>query len=194
MRLIVGLGNPGAAYAHTRHNIGIGVLERAAARWSISLRRHGIAVRGAGTVGSESVELAGHLDWMNVTGPPLKALLHELGLSPEQLIVIHDDLDLGLGRLRIRQAGGHGGHNGLRSIIAALDTPNFIRLKIGIGRPAPGQEAADYVLEPFSRDERTRIEPVLDQAVQALECIVLKGVGAAMNEFNVREREDANEK
>jgi PTH1 family peptidyl-tRNA hydrolase len=194
LRLIVGLGNPGAAYAHTRHNIGIGVLERAAARWSISLRRHGIAVRGAGTVGSESVELAGHLDWMNVTGPPLKALLHELGLSPEQLIVIHDDLDLGLGRLRIRQAGGHGGHNGLRSIIAALDTPNFIRLKIGIGRPAPGQEAADYVLEPFSRDERTRIEPVLDQAVQALECIVLKGVGAAMNEFNVREREDANEK
>jgi PTH1 family peptidyl-tRNA hydrolase len=194
LRLIVGLGNPGAAYAHTRHNIGIGVLERAAARWSIPLRRHGIAVRGAGTVGSESVELAGHLDWMNVTGPPLKALLHELGLSPEQLIVIHDDLDLGLGRLRIRQAGGHGGHNGLRSIIAALDTPNFIRLKIGIGRPAPGQEAADYVLEPFSRDERTRIEPVLDQAVQALECIVLKGVGAAMNEFNVREREDANEK
>ncbi|GIW55239.1 MAG: peptidyl-tRNA hydrolase [Nitrospiraceae bacterium] len=193
MRLIVGLGNPGAAYAHTRHNIGIWVLERAAARWSIRLRRHGIAVRGAGAVGSESVELAGHLDWMNVTGPPLKALLHELGLSPEQLIVIHDDLDLELGRLRIRQAGGHGGHNGLRSILAALDTPNFVRLKIGIGRPAPGQEAADYVLEPFSRDERTRIEPVLDRAVRALECIVLKGVGAAMNEFNVREREDANE-
>ncbi len=193
MRLIVGLGNPGAAYAHTRHNIGIWVLERAAARWSIRLRRHGIAVRGAGTVGSESVELAGHLDWMNVTGPPLKALLHELGLFPEHLIVIHDDLDLELGRLRVRQAGGHGGHNGLRSILAALDTPNFIRLKIGIGRPARGQEAADYVLEPFSRDERARIEPVLDRAVRALECIVLKGVGAAMNEFNVREREDANE-
>lgn len=130
---------------------------------------------------------------MNVTGPPLKALLHELGLSPEQLIVIHDDLDLELGRLRIKQAGGHGGHNGLRSILAALDTPNFTRLKIGIGRPAPGQDSADYVLEPFSRDERARIEPVLDRAVQALECIVVKGVAAAMNEFNVREREDANE-
>lgn len=193
MHLIVGLGNPGAAYAHTRHNIGIWVLERAAARWSIRLRPHGVAVRGAGTVGSESVELAGHLDWMNVTGPSLKALLHELGLSPEQLIVIHDDLDLELGRLRIRQAGGHGGHNGLRSILAALDTPNFVRLKIGIGRPAPGQEAADYVLEPFSRDERARIEPVLGRAVQALECLVAKGVAAAMNEFNAREREDANE-
>jgi PTH1 family peptidyl-tRNA hydrolase len=193
LRLIVGLGNPGAAYAHTRHNIGIWILERAAARWSIRLRPHGIAVRGAGTVGSESVELAGHLDWMNATGPPLKALLHELGLSPDQLIVIHDDLDLALGRLRIKQAGGHGGHNGIRSILAALETPNFIRVKIGIGRPAPGQDSADYVLEPFSHQERAQIEPVLDRAVQALECIVVKGVAAAMNEFNVREREDANE-
>ncbi len=141
-------------------------------------------------MGPEPVELAGTLDWMNVTGSPLKALLDELALSPEQLIVIHDDLDLELGRLRIKQTGGHGGHNGLRSILEALGTRQFARLKIGIGRPAPGQDAADYVLTPFSRDELEQLQPCVDRAVEALECVIERGVAAAMNEFNVRERSD----
>lgn len=125
---------------------------------------------------------------MNVSGPPLKTLLDEFALSPEQLIVIHDDLDLELGRLRIKQAGGHGGHNGIKSVIEALGTPQFVRLKIGIGRPSPSQDSTDYVLEPFTRDEIEVLEPCLDRAVDALEWVIHRGTVAAMNEFNVREK------
>lgn len=192
MRLIVGLGNPGRAYATTRHNIGIWVVERAAARWSIGLKRRGTSICGSGRVGTEQVELAGTLDWMNVTGPPLKALLDEFALSPEQLTVIHDDMDLELGRLRIKQAGGTGGHNGIRSILETLGTPQFVRVKLGIGRPAPGQDSADYVLTPFSRVEVEQLQPCLDQAVLALECLIQKGVGVAMNEFNLREKSEGD--
>lgn len=113
MHLIVGLGNPGAAYAPTRHNAGMWVIERAAARWSVRLAKRGMAHRGSGRLGSELLELAGTLDWMNITGPPLKGLLREYSLSADNLILVHDDLDLDLGRLRIKQAGGHGGITGL---------------------------------------------------------------------------------
>jgi PTH1 family peptidyl-tRNA hydrolase len=188
LRLIVGLGNPGAAYAQTRHNVGMWVVARAAARWSISLAKRGTAQRGSGRLGSELIEFAGTLDWMNVTGPRLKDLLRELGLTSEHLILIHDDLDLEPGRLRIRQAGGYGGHNGIKSVIEALGTPQFVRLKIGIGRPASSQDSADYVLEPFTRDEIEALEPCLDRAVDALEWVIHRGTAAAMNEFNVREK------
>ena len=146
MRLIVGLGNPGAAYAPTRHNVGMWVIERAAARWSIRLAKRGMAQRGSGRLGSELLELAGTLDWMNITGPPLKGLLREYSLTADDLILVHDDLDLDLGRLRIKQAGGDGGHNGIKSVIDAIGTAQFVRIKIGVGRPAPRQDSADYVL------------------------------------------------
>lgn len=188
MRLIVGLGNPGASYARTRHNVGMWVVERAAARWSIRLSRRGTAQRGAGRLGSELIELAGTLDFMNVTGPPLKGLLRELKLSPDDLILVHDDLDLEPGRLRIKQAGGHGGHNGIKSIVDALGTPQFVRLKIGIGRPAPRQDSADYVLEIVTKQEMEIFEPCVERAVDALECLVHRGTEAAMNQFNVREQ------
>ena len=193
MRLLVGLGNPGKAYAQTRHNVGMWAIERAAARWSIRLSPRGTAQRGAGRLGGELIELAGLLDWMNVTGPPLKGLFREFELTPDRLIVIHDDLDLEPGRLRIKLSGGHGGHNGIKSIIEALGTPEFIRLKIGIGRPAPGRNSADYVLERVTQDERAIIEPCLERAVDALECLIHRGVAVAMNEFNVRERNSTNE-
>ena len=188
MHLIVGLGNPGKAYAHTRHNIGMWAVERAAARWSIRLAPRGTAQRGSGRLGSELIELAGLLDWMNLSGPPLKGLLREFHLSPEQLILIHDDLDLEPGRLRIKLGGGHGGHNGIKSVVEALGTPQFVRVKIGIGRPAPGQDSADYVLEPVGDSERAVYGPCLERAVDALECLVHRGVSVAMNQFNVRER------
>ena len=155
MRLIVGLGNPGAAYANTRHNIGVWALQRVAVRWGIRLQQRGPAYRGSGSVDFEAVELAGPLDWMNVTGPAVKALLEDLACSPANLIVIHDDLDLELGRLRIKREGGAGGHNGLFSILTTLGTDQFGRLKFGIGRPAPGQDAAEYVLSPFLPEEIT---------------------------------------
>ena len=193
MRLIVGLGNPGAAYAQTRHNVGIWTIERAAARWSIRLARRGIAHRGSGHLGSELLELAGTLDWMNITGPPLKGLLREFSLTASDLILIHDDLDLDLGRLRIKQEGGHGGHNGIRSVIEAIGTPQFTRIKIGIGRPAPRQDSADYVLQPFTREELEVLNPCLDRAVDALECLIHRGIAVAMNQFNIREKPAGDE-
>ncbi|GMV51019.1 MAG: aminoacyl-tRNA hydrolase [Nitrospira sp.] len=194
MHLIVGLGNPGPQYAATRHNIGCWVVERAAARWSIRLIRKGAAQRGSGRAGSKLVELAGMLDWMNVTGPPLKGLLRELGLTPEALVVVHDDLDMEPGRLRIRQGGGSGGHNGIKSIVEALGTPQFVRVKIGIGRPAPRQDSADYVLEPVSANEMAVYEPCLARAVDALELLVNRDVATAMNQFNVRDKPEGGPK
>ena len=188
MRLIVGLGNPGAAYAHTRHNVGMWVIERAAARWSIRLTKRGMAQHGAGRLGSELFELAGTLDWMNITGPPLKGLLREYSLTADDLILIHDDLDLDLGRLRVKQAGGHGGHNGIKSVIDAIGTAEFVRIKVGIGRPAARQDSADYVLEAFTREELEVLNPCLDRAVEALECLIHRGTTVAMNQFNVREK------
>jgi PTH1 family peptidyl-tRNA hydrolase len=193
LRLIVGLGNPGAAYAQTRHNVGMWVIERAAARWSIRLAKRGMAHRGSGRLGSEPFELAGTLDWMNITGPPLKGLLHEFSLTADDLILVHDDLDLDLGRLRIKQAGGHGGHNGIKSVIDAIGTAQVVRVKIGIGRPAPRQDSVDYVLQAFTRDEIEILNPCLDLAVDALECLIHRGVSVAMNQFNVREQNSTNE-
>lgn len=193
MRLIVGLGNPGAAYAQTRHNVGMWVIERAAARWSIRLVRRGTTHRGSGRLGSELFELAGTLDWMNITGSPLKGLLREYSLTAADLILVHDDLDLDLGHLRIKQAGGHGGHNGIRSVIDAVGTPQFVRIKIGIGRPAPRQDSADYVLQAFTREDIDVLSPCLDRAVDALESVIHRGIAVAMNQFNVRERDVTEE-
>lgn len=169
------------------------VIERAAARWSIRLAKRGMAHRGSGRLGSELLELAGTLDWMNITGPPLQGLLCEFSLTADDLILVHDDLDLDLGRLRIKQAGGHGGHNGIKSVIDTIGTPQFVRVKIGIGRSAPCQDSADYVLQAFTREEIEVLNPCLDRAVDALECLIHRGVAVAMNEFNVREQNSTNE-
>jgi peptidyl-tRNA hydrolase, PTH1 family len=188
LHLLVGLGNPGKTYARTRHNVGMWVIERAAARWSIRLSPRGTAQRGSGRLGGKLIELAGMLDWMNVSGPPLKGLLREFGLTAGELIVVHDDLDLEPGRLRIKLTGGPGGHNGIKSIIDALGTPHFVRVKIGIGCPAPGQDSAEYVLEPVTKEELTVFEPCLERAVDALECLIHRGPEVAMNQFHVREK------
>jgi PTH1 family peptidyl-tRNA hydrolase len=193
VHLLVGLGNPGKAYAETRHNVGVWVIERAAARWAIRLSLRGTAKRGSGRLGSQLVELAGTLDFMNVTGPPLKGLLRDLTLAPDSLILIHDDLDLEPGRIRIKQAGGHGGHNGIKSVIEALGTSRFVRLKIGVGRPAPRQDSADYVLEIVTSDEMKVFDPCIERAVDALECLIHRGVETAMNQFNMRERAEEGE-
>ena len=169
------------------------VIERAAARWSIRLAKRDLAHRGSGRFGPEVLELAGTLDWMNTTGPPLKGLLREFSLTADDLILVHDDLDLDLGRLRIKQTGGHGGHNGIKSVIDAIGTAQVVRVKIGIGRPAPRQDSADYVLQVFTREEIEILNPCLDLAVDALECLIHRGVSVAMNQFNVREQNSTNE-
>lgn len=192
MRLIVGLGNPGRSYAATRHNVGVMAMEQAAVRWNIPLREVASARRGRGTYNQVDLTLAQPLAWMNLTGPIVRDLLTELGLPPHDLLVIHDDLDLPLGCLRIKRSGGSGGHNGIRSIQAALASEDFPRLKIGIGRPAPGEETADYVLAPFHHDERGTVRHAVDQAVRALESYLSDGLDHAMNQFNRREQEGAN--
>jgi peptidyl-tRNA hydrolase, PTH1 family len=205
LHLVVGLGNPGGRYTATRHNVGSQALELAANRWSIVLspilsptmmsrtdRDEQIRL-GTGRVGTANVTLARSLAWMNQSGPIVKALLEQAELSSSQLVVVHDDLDLDVGRLRIKQRGGSGGHNGLASIIETLQTDEFTRLKIGIGRPGPGEDSAEFVLSPFSPDDHVRITPALPRAVEALEILLREGVAAAMNRYNVREAETERE-
>lgn len=184
MYLIVGLGNPGHAYENTRHNIGWEVLLKAASRWSIPLKDIGSCRQGEGKVGHEPVRLCLPLTWMNRTGWVVKEVVDVLGVSTNQIIVVYDDLDLDAGRLRIKLRGGSGGHNGIRSLIAALGTQEFTRVKVGIGRPAPGQDPADYVLSPFAPTELPVMANATDQAVLALECLITKGAEVAMNAFH----------
>jgi len=123
---------------------------------------------------------------MNLSGEVIQPLLNEFGASVDHLIVVHDDLDLPLGQMRIKFGGGTGGHNGLLSIIMALDADEFYRLKLGVGRPAPGQETADYVLAPFGDSELSAVNSIVDRSVEALKCLVLDGPTEAMNRFNQR--------
>ena len=193
MRLVVGLGNPGARYADTRHNIGARVIDGAAARWSVALRQGGDARTGQGRVGSAPVALAVPLSWMNESGPAVASLLARYALSPADLIVLHDDLDLPLGRLRIKLKGGPGGHNGLRSIIAELGTEEFTRVKLGVGRPPEGIDSADYVLAGFLAEERATVDELCVRAIDAVECLLTEGANAAMNRFHARDPAEPTE-
>jgi PTH1 family peptidyl-tRNA hydrolase len=132
------------------------------------------------------VTLAKPQSYMNRCGPVVAALIGELGLDLSEVIVVHDDLDLDPGRLRIKARGGHGGHNGVLSIIDALESDRFARVKIGIGRPPDGVDPADYVLAPVSARERAVLEEAVLQAAKAVECWVCEGLMAAMNRFNVK--------
>lgn len=178
-------------------------MERAAARWAIPLNSIGVARQGRGLVGPPErrmdVALALPLAWMNQSGPAVKAMVEALGLSAEQLsdrmIVVHDDLDLPLGRLRIKRRGGPGGHNGILSLITSLNTDEFCRVKLGVGRPPVGMDSADYVLAPFLAEEDSQVDAMVEQAVLALEYLLAEGVAAAMNRFNAHpETDEANEK
>ncbi len=186
MRLIVGLGNPGPAYAETRHNVGFWVVAAVAAEAGMRFRRHGEVLRAAGHLAGMPVTLAKPQSYMNRCGPVVAALVGELGLDLSEMIVIHDDLDLDPGRLRLKARGGHGGHNGVLSIIDALESDRFARVKIGIGRPPDGVDPADYVLAPLSARERAVLEEAVLQAAKAVECWVGEGLMAAMNRCNVK--------
>lgn len=160
------------------------VLAEAARAWSIVLSEHGHVRLGDGIVKNARVRLAFPKTWMNLSGGVVRQLIDESGVRLSQLIVIHDDLDLELGRLRLKTRGGAGGHNGVQSVIEALGTEDFLRLKIGIGRPAPGQDSAEYVLSTFLPMEQPLIADVLPMAVGALECVILQGPEAAMNRYH----------
>jgi len=183
--VIIGLGNPGRKYERTRHNAGFLAVEELARRSGIDItRERQQSLAGRGRIEGQDVILARPQTYMNESGRAASALLRDEYLSPGSLIVIHDELDLSLGTVRVKQGGGHGGHNGLRSLIEQLGSSEFARVRIGIGRPAPGQEAADYVLAPFLAEERGAADEAVRKAADAVMVILGQDMTRAMNQFN----------
>jgi len=190
MKLVVGLGNPGLQYAATRHNIGFMVIDRLAARLGAGAAKHmhHSLVQQAAVAG-EKILLAKPQTYMNASGEAVAALLRWYRLPLFDLLVISDDMDLPVGRLRLRKTGGHGGHNGLRSIIELVGGRDFTRLRVGIGRPADCRhDPVDWVLGRFTPEEMELIAPALDAAAEAVETAVAEGIDAAMNRYNAREK------
>jgi len=181
-RLIVGLGNPGEAYRLTRHNIGFMVVDQLAYRHRILLdKRRFEAIFGLGRVDGHSVVLAKPITFMNLSGPAVRDLAYFFNLDTKDLLVIHDDIDLVFGRIKIKQKGGDGGHNGLKSLIEAFGSGAFARVRIGIGRPDTKQEVKGYVLNRFDAQQEAVLDEVITMAQDAVETIVLRGLSGGMN-------------
>lgn len=196
MRVIIGLGNPGPEYRKTRHNVGFWVVDRLAERWGARLsRRAFLSVVGDVAWQGEKILLVRPQTYMNRSGEAVVRVRDFYHLTLSDLVVIHDDLDLPLGRIRIKRGGGGtGGNRGIASLIAALGSKDFVRVKLGIGRPPGRQDPADFVLQPFTPLEEAFILPAVDQAVEAVETVVSDGVEKAMARFNVVGQDDATEK
>ena len=185
--LVVGLGNPGPGYAGNRHNVGQMVLADLAHRLSASFKNHRTAAsvaEGRAVPGGPRLVLAKPDTFMNVSGGPVSQLLRFYDLDVSRLIVVHDELDIPFDAVRIKQGGGHGGHNGLRDIIAATGSNDFTRVRVGIGRPPGRQPAADFVLRDFTSTERTNLPVLLGDAADAVEMIAAQGVTAAQLRFH----------
>jgi PTH1 family peptidyl-tRNA hydrolase len=192
VKLVVGLGNPGFLYARNRHNIGFMCVSHLARVRNIRFdRKQGYARTGIGNIGPHRVVLARPQTFMNSSGDSVHRLAQLLKITPADLIVIHDDLDLPLGKIRLRLGGSSGGHKGIESIIARLGTQDFYRVRVGIGRPEVDgtplekEEAViGYVLSDFTGEERKRVEEVLPQVSGAIVSLLTEGLGAAMNRYN----------
>lgn len=185
LRLVVGLGNPGPEYADHRHNLGFRVVDALAHKHGLAFTRHRGKVRVAeGEIGDQNVILAKPQTFMNLSGKAVARVSRRFKVSPEHVLVVCDDLDLPLGRLRLRPEGGSGGHNGMRSIIDMLGTQSFARLRVGIDRPLGRTDPADYVLQSFADDEKAIVAEVVRQAAAAIECYLTDGTSAAMDRFN----------
>ena len=175
-QLIVGLGNPGKAYQFTRHNVGFMVLDRLAHRHRIFLdKRRFESIFGVGRVDGRPVILAKPMTFMNLSGPAVRDLAHFFNLNAKDLVVIHDDIDLVFGEIRIKRKGGAGGHNGVKSVIETFRSGAFARVRIGIGRPDTRQEVKGYVLNRFDAQQQAVLDDVITLAQDAVETIVLKG-------------------
>ena len=184
MLAVFGLGNPGRKYQGTRHNVGFLVVDRLAKELDVDIGRRRFNARvGEARTESGTLLLVKPQTYMNESGRCVQAVVSWHRLTTEQIFVICDDLDLEPGGLRIRRKGSSGGHNGLKSIAAAMGTSEFPRLRIGIGRPAP-QDAVDYVLEPFSSAQREAVAQAAGRAVEAVKCWVTEGIETCMNRFN----------
>ena len=183
--LVVGLGNPGEEYDKTRHNVGAEVVELLARRHGGKLRKQKErSLTDEVNVGGRRMALAIPLTYMNLSGEAVAPLVRRYGVEPGQLVVIHDEMDFELGRLQVKNGGGLAGHNGLKSIVAHLHTQDFVRIRIGIGKPPGSRQGADHVLRRFSKAERKEIDVTLEEAADAVELILAEGVDVAMNRVN----------
>jgi peptidyl-tRNA hydrolase len=185
--LVVGLGNPGPRYEATRHNVGQMVIAELAARRSETLRAHKANARAAETwlrPGGPRLVLATPNTFMNVSGGPVAALAKFYGVPAERVVIVHDELDIPFDTVRLKVGGGHGGHNGVRDVAKALGTPDFARVRVGIGRPAGRQDPADWVLDPFSSAERRDLPVVIGDAADAVEQLIDEGLLAAQQRWH----------
>ena len=189
---MVGLGNPGSRYAGTRHNIGQVVLDHIAGGRAFRAGKHQAVVcetrlgAGVGGVSGPAVVLAKPTTFMNVSGGPVAGLARYFGVTLARLVVVHDELDIDFGRLRLKRGGGEGGHNGLRSVSQSLGSRDYVRVRCGIGRPPGRQDPADFVLTGFAARERSEVELMVVDAADAVEGVVVEGLEAAQLRFHSR--------
>lgn len=185
--IVVGLGNPGPRYEATRHNVGQMVVDELASRRGETLRAHKSNARAAESwlrPGAAKMVLAKPNSFMNVSGGPVSALATFYGVPAERIVVVHDELDIPFDTLKLKSGGGHGGHNGVRDVAKALGTPDFPRVRVGIGRPPGRQDPADWVLDPFSNAERATLAHLIADAADAVEQLIDDGLTSAQQRYH----------
>jgi len=185
--LVVGLGNPGPKYAATRHNVGQMVVDELAARRGETFREHKAGARVVETwvrPGGDKLVLAKPNSFMNVSGAPVGALARFYSVDPERIVLVHDELDIPFDTIKLKVGGGHGGHNGIRDVARVLTTPDFPRVRVGIGRPPGRQDPADWVLAPFGTAERPNLPILISDAADAVELLVQDGLLAAQQKHH----------
>ncbi len=188
MKIVVGLGNPTAQYVGTRHNVGFSVINELAEQYNISMevKKHK-AIFGKGIIEGEKVILAMPQTYMNSSGESVRELVDYYKSKPQSVIVVYDDINLAVGRLRIRKKGSAGGHNGMKNIIRHLGTEDFPRVRVGVGEKPKHMDLADYVLSKFDKEDLPVIRRGCTMACEAIAMIIRENVEAAMNEYNGRE-------
>lgn len=185
MKLVIGLGNPGRAYAYSRHNVGFRCINHLGKAHGISVKQRQCQAQvGIGQIENIEVILAKPQTFMNLSGKSVNSLMHRFQVTPSDLIVIHDDLDLPLGKIRLYTGGGSGGHKGIESIISHLESRDFLRVRVGIGRPPEGENPIDYVLGDFLPEEKLQIENIIPRVSEAIACFLKEGIAMAMNRYN----------
>ena len=185
--LVLGLGNPGSRYDRTRHNAGFLVADRLAARWGVPVDRPQFgALTAKARVRSHDVVLAKPQQFMNLSGQAGVSLRGYYKVDNGDVLVVHDEVDLPFGQVKIKKGGGHGGHNGLRDIAGRFGSQDFVRVRVGVSRPPPGWDTADYVLGAWTTAEQAALDEIIDRSADAVDAILDDGVLGAMNRFNVR--------
>lgn len=184
MYLVVGLGNPGKEYEHTRHNVGFDIIDLMSRKYNIELNRKKFkGIYGDGTICSERVMFLKPMTYMNLSGESIREVLNFYKIPNENIIIIYDDISLQVGKIRIREKGSAGGHNGIKSIIANLNSEVFTRIKVGVGEPEYSN-LVSHVLGKFSDEERNKLDKVFEEIHKIIEVIITKGASEAMNKFN----------